>query len=161
MKAAKKTSAVDLWSGKNPPAKDIDAFIEGSPKEAQPKLRELRRIIRALAPGAEEVISYRMPVYKLGGQPLVGFAGFKNHIGFYPMSGSFLDGYKIELEKYVSSKGAVRFPIAEPLPVSLIKRMIKDRTKSLVRGATKPPSGRASSRIPRRPERSSSRHGSK
>jgi uncharacterized protein YdhG (YjbR/CyaY superfamily) len=62
---------------------------------------------------------------------LVGYAGFKEHIGFYPMSGSFLEGYKDELKGYVTSKGAVQFPIAEPLPVALIKRMIKGQIKSL------------------------------
>jgi len=131
MKAPKKTTAGDLWSGKTPPAKDVDAFISASPKDAQPKLRELRGIIRALAPAAEETISYRMPTYKLNGKPLVGFAGFKHHIGFYPMSGSFLEGYKEELKDYVTTKGGVQFPFAEPLPVALIKRLIKDRIKSL------------------------------
>ena len=131
MKAAKKTPATDLWSGKNPPAKDVEAFIAASPKAAQPKLRELRRITRALAPEAEEIISYRMPTYKLNGKPLVGFAGFKHHVGFYPMSGSFLDDYKKELRGYVTTKGGVQFPLAEPLPLALIKRLIKDRIKSL------------------------------
>ena len=131
MKAGKKTGVTDLWSGKNPPAKDVDAFIQASPKETRPKLRELRGIIRALVPQAEEVISYRMPTYKLNGKPLVGFAGFKHHIGFYPMSGSFLDDYRDELRDYVTSKGAVQFPSPAPLPVALIKRLIRDRIKSL------------------------------
>ena len=128
MKAGKKTGVTDLWSGKNPPAKNVEAFIRASPKGTQAKLRELRGIIRALVPQAEEVISYRMPTYKLNGKP---FAGFKHHIGFYPMSGSFLDDYKEELRDYVTSKGAVRFPLAEPLPVALIERMLKDRINSL------------------------------
>jgi uncharacterized protein YdhG (YjbR/CyaY superfamily) len=68
-----------------------------------------------------------MPVYKYRGEQVVGFAGFKEHIGFYPMSGSFLDAFKEELEDYKSSKGAVQFPINKPLPVELIKRLIKTR----------------------------------
>jgi uncharacterized protein YdhG (YjbR/CyaY superfamily) len=131
MKSARKAPTTDLWSAKTPPPKNVDAFIRASPKEAQPKLREMRAIVRALAPEAEEVISYRMPTYKLKGRPFVAFAGFKNHIGFYPMSGSFLDRYKSQLKDYVKSTGAVRFPISEPLPVALIKRMIRDRMKSL------------------------------
>jgi len=131
MKAPKKKAAADLWSGKTPPPKNVDAFIKASPKETRPKLRELRGIIRALVPQAEEAISYRMPTYKLNGQPFAGFAGFKHHIGFYPMSGSFLDDYKEELRDYVTSKGAVRFLLAEPLPVALIERMLKDRINSL------------------------------
>ncbi len=94
MKAPKKPQTTDLWSGKNPPAKDVDAFIEGSPKEARPKLRELRRIIRALAPGAEEVISYQMPTFRLNGN-LVHFAAFKTHIGFYPTP-SGIEAFKKE-----------------------------------------------------------------
>ena len=131
MKARKKTGVTDLWSGKNPPAQDVEAFIQASPQETRLKLRELRGIIRALVPQAEEAISYRMPTYKLNGQPFAGFAGFKNHIGFYPMSGAFLDAYKEELKDYVTTKGGVQFPLADPLPVSLIKRLIRDRIKSL------------------------------
>jgi uncharacterized protein YdhG (YjbR/CyaY superfamily) len=131
MKSAGKATTADLWSAKTPPPKNVDAFIRSSPKEAQPKLREMRALVRSLASEAEEVISYRMPTYKLKGQPFVAFAGFKNHIGFYPMSGSFLDRYKSELKDYVKSTGAVRFPISEPLPVALIKRMIRDRIKSI------------------------------
>jgi len=129
MKALQKKRTADLWSGKTPPAADVDAFIRASPKESQPKLREMRAIVRALAPEAEEVISYRMPTYKFKGRPFVAFAGFRNHIGFYPMSGSFLERYKKELQGYVRSTGAVRFPIAKPLPVALIKKMIKARLK--------------------------------
>ena len=91
----------------------------------------MRAIVRAVVPEAEEFISYRMPTYKLNGRPFVAFAGFKKHIGFYPMSGSFLDGYREDLKDYARSTGAVRFPLSEPLPVGLIKRLIKDRIKSL------------------------------
>jgi uncharacterized protein YdhG (YjbR/CyaY superfamily) len=132
MKAAPKKQAAGLWSGKTPPLKNVDAFIKASPKEAQAKLRQLRGIVRAAAPGAVESISYRMPTYKLNGKPLVGFAGFTKHIGFYPMSGTFLDDYKAELKNYVTTKGGVQFPLAEPLPVALIRKLLKDRIKSLV-----------------------------
>ncbi len=131
MTAPKKKAAADLWSAKNPPPKDVEAFIKASPKEAQAKLRQMRGLVKAAVPEAVETISYRMPTYKLNGQPLVGFAGFKNHIGFYPMSGSFLDAYKEELKGYVTSKGGVQFPLAGPLPVALMKRLLKDRIKSL------------------------------
>ncbi len=131
MKAPKKKPAADLWSGQNPPAKDVDAFIRASPKETQAKLRQLRSIIKEVAPGAVGTISYQMPTFKHNGRPFVAFAGFKNHIGFYPMSGSFLDDYKEELQDFVTSKGGVQFPLTEPLPVALIKRLIKDRIRSL------------------------------
>jgi len=131
MKAAKKTPATDLWSGKHPPAKDVEAFIRASPKGTQAKLKQLRDIIKEAAPGAVGTISYRMPVYKLNGKPLAGFAGFKNHIGFYPMSGSFLDKYKDDLKEYVTTKGGIQLPLADPLPVPLIKRLLKDRVRSV------------------------------
>lgn len=131
MTTAKKPRVANPWSAKAPPPKDVDAFIRASPRESQSKLREMRAVVRAVAPEAEEFISYRMPTYKLNGQPFVAFAGFKKHIGFYPMSGSFLDGYKEELKDYARSRGAVQFPLSEPLPVGLIKRMIRDRLKPL------------------------------
>lgn len=126
----KASSTKDLWSKNNPPAEDVDSFIKASPKEAQAKLKQLREIIRATAPKSEESISYRMPVYKMNGKQLVGFAGFKHHVGFYPMSGSFLDAYKKELQDYETSKGAVRFPLAKPLPVTLIKKLVQARIKA-------------------------------
>jgi len=132
MKAVKKRGSTDLWSGKNPPAKNVDAFIRASPQETQAKLRELRAIVRTTVPGAIESISYRMPMYKLNGKALVAFAGFKNHIGFYPMSGTFLDDYKEELKDYVTTKGGVQFPSTKPLPAALLKKLLKDRIKSIV-----------------------------
>jgi uncharacterized protein YdhG (YjbR/CyaY superfamily) len=119
------------WSKKYPPAKDIDTFIRHSPKVAQPKLKQLRALIRSVAPNADESISYRMPVFKLNGKGLVGFAGFERHIGFYPMSGSFLGTFKTELKEYKTSSGAVQFPLDQPLPVALIKKLVKARLAEL------------------------------
>ena len=119
----------DIWSSKTPPAKDVDAFIKVSPKEAQAKLKQLRKIIRATAPKAEEKISYKMPVYKYKGKWLVGFAGYKTHIGFYGMTGRFMSKYKQELKNYRTSKGTLRFPLAKPLPAPLIKKLVKARMK--------------------------------
>ncbi len=120
----------DIWSKDTPPAKDVDAFIEASPSETQEKLREMRQIIKSAIPKAEEKISYKMPAYKLNGKWIAGFAGFKNHIGYYPMSGSLLEDFKDEIKDYVSSKGAVQFPLDKPLPVQLIKKLINARIKS-------------------------------
>ena len=86
-------------------------------------------MIHTIIPDAEELISYQMPVYKYHGEPVIGFAGFKDHIGFYPMSGSFLETFKEELKDYESSKGALQFPIRKPLPVELIKKLINARVK--------------------------------
>ena len=131
MKSIKRRGSTDLWSSKKRPPKNVDAFIKSSPMETQPKLRELRAIVQATVPSAIESISYRMPMYKLNGRALVAFAGFKNHIGFYPMSGTFLDDYKEELKEYMTTKGGAQFPLAKSLPVALIKKLLKDRVKSI------------------------------
>jgi uncharacterized protein YdhG (YjbR/CyaY superfamily) len=120
-----KAWSAKIWNKKYLPAKDITAFINGSPKEAQAKLKQLRKIIKAAVPKAEEGISYRMPAFKLQGKSFVGFAGYKQHIGFYPMSGSFLAKFKKELGNYKTSKGAIQFPLDKPLPVSLLKFVVE------------------------------------
>ena len=112
----KKSVKKDIWSKEILPAKSVDAFIKASPKQTRAKLRQLRQIVRAMAPMAIEAISYKMPVYKYKGKWLVGFAGFKNHIGFYGMSGTFLVVFKKDLKDYETSKGTIRLPLAKPLP---------------------------------------------
>lgn len=125
----KATSIKDIWSKSNRPAKDVDAFIKASPKKTQAKLKELRQIVRSVAPKAEEKISYKMPVYKYNDKWLVGFAGFQKHIGFYAMTGLFFDSYKKELKNYKISKGAIQFSLDKPLPAALIKKLLKARMK--------------------------------
>jgi uncharacterized protein YdhG (YjbR/CyaY superfamily) len=105
----------------------VDAYIASFPEAAQEKLRELRAVIRAAAPEAEEKISYGMPTFYLQGN-LVYFAGWKKHIGFYAIpsaNAAFAD----ELAAYTVSKGAVQFPLDQPLPVDLITRMVKFRVE--------------------------------
>lgn len=86
----------------------------------------MRKIIRAAVPEAEEVISYNMPAYKFHGM-LVGFAGWKNHCGFYPWNGHTVKQFEKELEGYTTSTGAIQFPYNKPLPESLIKKIIAAR----------------------------------
>lgn len=105
----------------------VDDYIAVFPPAIQAKLQEMRATIKKAAPKAEEVISYNMPGYKLDGM-LVWFAGYKNHIGFYPKP-SGLKAFEKELAGYKSSKGAVQFPIDEPLPLSLVSKMVKMRVK--------------------------------
>jgi uncharacterized protein YdhG (YjbR/CyaY superfamily) len=107
--------------------KTIDAYIEGSPPEARPSLEALRMEIKKLAPEAEEVISYGMPAFRLNGT-LVYFAAFSSHIGFYPTA-SPLPHFRKELARYETSKGAIRFPLGKPLPLALIRRIVKFRLK--------------------------------
>jgi uncharacterized protein YdhG (YjbR/CyaY superfamily) len=103
----------------------IDEYIATFPEDIQKKLQDIRATIKAAAPEAQEKISYQMPTYFLQGN-LVHFAAFKNHIGFFPVP-SGIEAFKDELSAYESSKGGVRFPLNQPLPLELITRIVKFR----------------------------------
>jgi uncharacterized protein YdhG (YjbR/CyaY superfamily) len=108
--------------------KTIDEYIATFPKDIQVILEELRQAIRESAPEAEEAIRYQMPTFRLNGN-LVHFAAYKNHIGFYPTP-SAIEAFKEELSAYKTSKGAVQFPLTEPLPFVLIKEMLRFRVRA-------------------------------
>ncbi len=91
-------------------------------------LEELRAIIKASAPGATETISYAIPTFDLNGHHLVSFAGYEKHIGLYPVP-SAVDAFKEELTPYKSGKGSARFPLDQPLPTDLIRRIVKFRVE--------------------------------
>lgn len=116
------------------PKNEVDRYIESFPAATQQKLQQLRAIIKAAAPTAQEVISYKMPAYKLN-KVLVYFAGYKNHIGFYP-TGEGIQAFEHLLGNYKWSKGAVQFALTEPLPVKLIQQMVKYKLKRDKEGAT-------------------------
>lgn len=105
----------------------IDQHISEFPKETQQLLELLRMTILQAAPKAEEVISYNMPAFKYNGI-LVWFAGYKNHIGFYPSSTPIVV-FNEQLKKYKTSKGAIQFPLDKPLPLALITKIVKYRLK--------------------------------
>lgn len=105
----------------------VSAYIKSFPKETQVLLLQMQSIIQKSAPKAEEIISYAMPAYKLHGT-LVFFAGYKNHIGFYP-SGSGIVEFQDKLSDYKFSKGAIQFPLDKPLPAKLITDIVKFRVK--------------------------------
>jgi uncharacterized protein YdhG (YjbR/CyaY superfamily) len=103
----------------------VDEYIETFPKDVQKRLQELRRLVRRLAPEADEKISYRMPSFHLK-KNLVYFAAFANHIGLYPGVG-VVARFKQKLSKYKNAKGSVQFPHQQPLPLDLIEDMVKDK----------------------------------
>jgi uncharacterized protein YdhG (YjbR/CyaY superfamily) len=103
----------------------IDEYIALFPEDVQKKLQELRATIKASAPDASEKISYQMPTFYLKGN-LVYFAAFKNHIGFYPAPRG-IEAFKEELSIYEGSKGTVRFPLDQPLPLDLISKIVEFR----------------------------------
>jgi len=108
--------------------KNIDSYIAVQPKEVKPYLENLRRTIKSVAPEAEEVISYNMPAFKYHGM-LVGFAAAKNHCGFYPWTSRTVEQFKDDLKDFSTSKGAIRFSMEKPLPVALVKKIVKARMK--------------------------------
>ena len=120
--------------------KTIDEYIHLFPEDTQHILNELRRTIRDAAPEAEETINYQMPTFTLNGN-LVHFAAFKSHIGFYPTP-TGIETFKDELARYKGAKGSVQFPIDEPLPLSLIRRIVEYRVKENKERKQKKSSGR-------------------
>ena len=117
-------------------ANSIDEYIREFPPETREPLEELRALIKAAAPDATETISYAIPTFDLNGRHLVHFAGFKRHIGFYPIP-SAIEAFRKELEPYKSGKGSAQFPLAKPLPVDLIRRIIEFRVAENRGRATK------------------------
>ena len=107
--------------------KNVDAYIEAAPKEARAKLVQLRKIIKATAPKAEERISYGMPHYGYKGR-LAYFRLVKAHIGLY-VPPPVIEEHKNELADYETAKATVRFPLDKTLPVTLIKKLVKARMK--------------------------------
>lgn len=104
----------------------FDEYILDFPVEVQDLLNQVRSTIRQAAPEAEESMSYGMPAYKTYGKPLVYFAGFKNHIGFYATPTGHEEFAK-ELSKYKQGKGSVQFPIDQPMPLRLIAQIVEFR----------------------------------
>ena len=109
-----------------PTAGSIDGYIAGFPPKTQVLLQEVRDLIRTTAPDATETISYAIPTFDLNGKHLVHFAGFPKHIGFYPIP-SGMEAFKEELAPYKQGKGSVQFPLDQPLPLDLIRRIVEFR----------------------------------
>ena len=102
---------------------NVDEYIALYPAPIRKGLKLFRKTIKQAAPGAEELISYQMPAYRLNGM-LVFFAGAKTHYGFYPTSSPII-AFREKLKSYETSKGAIKFPLHEPLPVKLISEIVK------------------------------------
>jgi uncharacterized protein YdhG (YjbR/CyaY superfamily) len=113
----------------------VDAYIAASPPKVRRLLAQLRGVIRAAAPRAEEKIAYRMPAYVLNGA-LVYFAGYEKYIGFYP--GGVVAEFAKYLEGYTTSKGTIHLPLDRPLPVALVRKIVKARVaQNLARAASR------------------------
>lgn len=107
-------------------AENVDAYIGQFPNKTQTILQQVRAVVRKAAPKAEESISYGMPAYKVNGKPIVYFAGYDKHIGFYATPTGH-EAFKKELAGYKQGKGSVQFPLDEKMPLALIAKIVQFR----------------------------------
>jgi uncharacterized protein YdhG (YjbR/CyaY superfamily) len=111
--------------------KSVDEYVASQPDGVQTVLNRVRSTIRTAVPGAEETISYKIPAYKLNGDRVLFFAGWKRHYSLYPATKRFIKAFRADLALYEVSKGTIRFPLSEPVPVKLIGRIAKFRAKEV------------------------------
>jgi uncharacterized protein YdhG (YjbR/CyaY superfamily) len=107
--------------------KTLDEYIASFSPNIQIILQQIRQAVHEAAPQAQEIISYSMPAFKQG-NIIVWFAAFKNHIGFFPKV-STIEAFKDKLSDYKTSKGTIQFPLNKPMPIALIKEIVRFRTK--------------------------------
>jgi len=118
-------------------ASTIDDYIAEFPAETQQRLQQMRAVIKENAPGAVETISYAIPTFDLNKKHLVHFAGYATHIGFYP-SPSGMEAFEAEFQPYKRAKGSVQFPLDQPLPLDLIRRVVAFRVVEVTTKAKRP-----------------------
>jgi len=116
-----------------PNFKSVDEYIARQPEDVQAILQRVRSAIRKAMPGADEVISYQMPAYKLSNRPVLWFAGWKRHCSLYPATDSLVKAFKGDLAPYKINKGTIRFPHSQPVPMKLIQRFAKFRAKEVAK----------------------------
>lgn len=102
----------------------IDVYLRALPEPKRSTLQTLRETILEIIPGAEEVISYGVPAFRLGGEIVAGFAAFKNHLSYLPFSGSVIPQLADELDGYTTTKSALHFPVDQPLSKPLVEKLI-------------------------------------
>ncbi|MBS1911354.1 MAG: DUF1801 domain-containing protein [Bacteroidetes bacterium] len=105
----------------------IDEYLESVSEDKRAVLERLRATIKAAAPKAEECISYRLAAFRLEGKMLVAFGATANHCAFYPMSSATVEAFRDELSDYDTSKGTIRFKPENPLPATLVRKLVKAR----------------------------------
>lgn len=113
---------------------EIDEYLEQLDEPKRSSLLALRQAIASIVPDAEEGIAYGSPAFRLNGKVIAGFAAFKNHLSYLPHSGSVLAALPDDVAGYVTSKGALQFPIDRPLPIPLVKKLIAARMKEVLGG---------------------------
>jgi uncharacterized protein YdhG (YjbR/CyaY superfamily) len=113
----------------------VEDYIAAQPAASQAVLGRVRSVIRKAAPKAEETISYKIPTYKLDGERLLYFAGWKKFYSLYPATRTLLAAFASELEPFEINKSTIRFPLSAPVPAKLIERIVKFRVKEVAEKA--------------------------
>jgi len=111
-------------------AEDVDTYLRGIDEPKRSTLEALRRTILEIVPDAEQVISYKVPAFRVEGRIVAGFAAFKDHLSYLPFSGSVLPGLANELDGYTMTKSALHFPVDQQLPKKLVKKLIDARLQA-------------------------------
>ena len=112
-------------------AEEVDEYLRGVEEPKRTTLEALRRTILEIVPDAEQVISYRVPAFRVGGATIAGFAAFRHHLSYLPFSGSVLSQLADELAGYTMTKSALHFPVDQPLPKVIVERLIAVRLDEL------------------------------
>ncbi len=112
-------------------AREIDKYLAAVDEPKRSTLEALRTSILDVVPDAEQCISYNMPAFKVQGKVVAGFAAFKNHLSYLPHSSAVLTALADDLDRYETSKGALRFPVDKPLPTRLVKKLVATRMREL------------------------------
>ncbi len=116
-------------------AEEVDQYLRGLEEPKRSTLQTLRETILEIVPDAEQVISYRVPAFRVGGKTVAGFAAFKDHLSYLPFSGSVIGPLADELDGYTMTKSALHFPVDRPLPTALVKKLIRARLAEVDRRA--------------------------
>jgi uncharacterized protein YdhG (YjbR/CyaY superfamily) len=109
------------------PKRQVASYLAALPPDARKKLKQVRAVIRAAAPRAAEAFSYRIPGFRIDDQPLVWYAAFTHHYSMYPIGAAITRSLAKDVDGYETSKGTIRFPLQEPVPVALVTKLVKAR----------------------------------